>query len=741
MISLKRRFYWTFSLPLFFLFWLTIVACFYMVIGISIKDIRSYAERFLEQSHYQISERLARIEDVVSNLVLRPSNEVFISHDPFYLDKSFQIFLLKAGEPIRHFRRKDSLHVKYLDEVIRDGTSDLLSNIQAQAFEQSGNYWGRPIWEPLPIWYLPYYYQIDETTQLITLVPLYTFYDLVKSLNVDDDAVALLIIDADAYAAHENQIQVAMSPHVKTMSVGHIELAESINVHELIHKWRKVLLIVSDDVVVPSISIGLELDFEDLFTTLNLFASVGAVAVLVLTLVGLVLIRKGSAVFAQPIAEFNRQLEIISNGNFDTRELPRQNFVEFQEISEVFDTLVKRLQHNVKLRQKEAEESAALASELAIAGQIQQDFFPKDIDQLAAKNHIDIGAMLTPAKAIAGDFFYVLEQADGKLLMVIGDVSGKGIAASLVAADCVSCIQIHGVHHSPATLISLMNTSLYEKFAKQSMFVTILCCSLEPDTGEITYCNAGHLAPILCNASGVIDVLPVDRQMALGFLKDVQYQQSTIRLEPLESLLLYTDGLEGTENQQTDAGWIPTSTGYFRNPVLDTANMATKLQCMTNRVIGEQQGKLYDDITLIGVNLSASQHESLVVRPLRQELSTAIHWLRAMTKRYSVPEAPANQLCVALDEWLANLLDHGGDVHDIIVAARVLENQFELVISYDTSNLYNPLQHRVKDVDEHIQQQVGGLGIHIIQSIMDVIEFDSTGRWARLKLIKELSQQ
>ena len=191
------------------------------------------------------------------------------------------------------------------------------------------------------------------------------------------------------------------------------------------------------------------------------------------------------------------------------------------------------------------ERKEKMQSELHIAHNIQMSMIPKIFPAFPDRKDLDMAAMLVPAKEVGGDLydFFIREE---RLYFCVGDVSGKGVPASLVMAVTRSLFRtLAGREKSPAKIVTQMNESMSD-MNESNMFVTLFLGALDMKTGQLDYCNAGHNAPL--SLTDKIAPLPVKPNLPLGILQDFEYQEQSTSLVPDDALFLYTDGVTEAEN-------------------------------------------------------------------------------------------------------------------------------------------------------------------------------------------------
>lgn len=176
--------------------------------------------------------------------------------------------------------------------------------------------------------------------------------------------------------------------------------------------------------------------------------------------------------------------------------------------------------------------------ELSAARLIQLQLLPKDMPQLTGWR---LAASYQPARAVGGDFYDVLELPDGRIALVIGDVTDKGIPAALVMASTHSILRgLAPTLPSPAAVLARANDRLHAE-VPAGMFVTCLYAVLDPASGHLCFANAGHPLPYLTSAAGISELRATG--MPLGALPGTTYDERATCLAPGDGVLLPSDGL------------------------------------------------------------------------------------------------------------------------------------------------------------------------------------------------------
>ena len=252
-----------------------------------------------------------------------------------------------------------------------------------------------------------------------------------------------------------------------------------------------------------------------------------------------------------PLERFSESARAIAIGQFDVH-LP--NIYSNDEIRTLRDSLV-YMQSSLARYITELKETTAskerIESELSIAREIQMGMIPKIFPPYPDRKDVDLHAILHPAKEVGGDLydFYIDEN---RLYFLIGDVSGKGVPASLFMAITRSLFRtLSQKEHSPAKIVTEMNNSISDN-NESSMFVTLIVGILDLQNGHMKLCNAGHNPPLLIRPNGEVSSLQFKTHLFAGVIENIEYTEEEITLEKGSKLFLYTDGVTEAENKDKE---------------------------------------------------------------------------------------------------------------------------------------------------------------------------------------------
>jgi serine phosphatase RsbU (regulator of sigma subunit) len=206
----------------------------------------------------------------------------------------------------------------------------------------------------------------------------------------------------------------------------------------------------------------------------------------------------------------------------------------------------------VREQRQEAQQLEQIEQELRVARSIQQTLLPKE--QLELEGWI-VKAHYQPARAVGGDFYDFIQIPDGRISIIIGDVSDKGVPAALVMAMTRTLLRdTTKLHDSPGAILNVANDSLAGDIPEK-MFVTCFYAILDPATGKLIFANAGHDVPFWRTRDGVKELRA--RGMPLGLMPGMTYDEAEIQLTLNETVLFYTDGLVEAHNTEREMFGLP----------------------------------------------------------------------------------------------------------------------------------------------------------------------------------------
>ena len=252
-----------------------------------------------------------------------------------------------------------------------------------------------------------------------------------------------------------------------------------------------------------------------------------------------------------PLTRFAGSATEIAQGNF-TASLPDIHTQdEMKTLRDSFEHMQQSLVAYIDELKDTTAKKERIESELRIAREIQMGMVPKIFPAFPDREDVDLYAKLIPAKEVGGDLYDFFIENE-KLYFIVGDVSGKGVPASLVMAVTCRLFRTVASHfQTPAEIVTALNDTLAEN-NESNMFCTFFLGILDLQTGHMQYCNAGHNAPVLMRTSGETEFMSVVPNLPLGLFEGFAYEGQECTLMKGESLFLYTDGVTEAENSDKE---------------------------------------------------------------------------------------------------------------------------------------------------------------------------------------------
>ena len=417
-----------------------------------------------------------------------------------------------------------------------------------------------------------------------------------------------------------------------------------------------------------------------------------------------------------------------------------------------------RVAQMVREHQVAARERERIEQELRVARLIQQTLLPKDLPALAGWK---MARYYQPAREVGGDFYDFISFDDGRLGLVIGDVTDKGVPAALVMATTRSVLRTFAQRLlSPGKVLEQVNNILCAEIPPK-MFVTCLYAILDPASGQLLYANAGHDLPYWRHSSGVSELRATG--MPLGLMPEMSYEEKQVILAPGDLVLFHSDGLVEAHNPHYDMFGFPRLMRLVQECEKDTPLIDFLLDELSTFTGPEWEQE--DDVTLVALQRSGS-HELPGNAPAGtpEEAAHNSDW-RTLDK-WTLPSEPGNereaiervaravqtlhlpprrleQLKTAVAEATMNAMEHGNHyMPDKLVSIVVMASDTTLSVSVSdgggTREL--PTEPEQPDLEAKLAelQAPRGWGLFLIKHMVDDMHVTSNSDHHTIELIMHL---
>lgn len=282
----------------------------------------------------------------------------------------------------------------------------------------------------------------------------------------------------------------------------------------------------------------------------TVFAAIGIVFLLI-EIVSIVISVRLTRSITTTVDKLNEATERVKAGDFSHRiNLPARD--QLTALGEAFDGMTASVERLLR----ESLEKTKLEGELEIAREVQDQLFPQSTPEVAG---LRLYGLCKPARTVSGDYYDFLRLGEGRVALVVGDISGKGISAALLMATLQSALHAqfyngHGQASSGAAsawpartaeVVGRLNRQIYASTPREK-YVTLFYGIYDAATRKLTYTNAGHLPPVLFRQDRMERL--EGGGTVVGLFPSVRYEQAETRLEPGDLLLAFTDGMTEPEN-------------------------------------------------------------------------------------------------------------------------------------------------------------------------------------------------
>ena len=336
----------------------------------------------------------------------------------------------------------------------------------------------------------------------------------------------------------------------------------------------------------------------------------------IIELIALIIGTRMTRTVTAAVAQLHDATRHVDRGDFSHR-IPVKSSDQLADLAISFNSMTASIEKLI-LEQKEKQR---LENELAIAQEVQAQLFPRQVSELES---LEVHGFCRPARTVSGDYYDFLTASSHKLILAVGDISGKGISAALLMATIHSAVRAYsvenlpqmrepvavgavagsgrvmaawpeGVEVSPGALLSLLNHQLYESTPPEK-YATLFLGIYDGRTHHLTYSNGGHLPPILIGKDGAIRRLEAGGTV-VGLFDNMTYDEGSVEMHPGEIFLAYSDGVTEPENDFGEFGEQRLIDLVRENRDLPLPQISQIVTMAVDTWIGDNEQP--DDVTLV----------------------------------------------------------------------------------------------------------------------------------------------
>jgi sigma-B regulation protein RsbU (phosphoserine phosphatase) len=391
-----------------------------------------------------------------------------------------------------------------------------------------------------------------------------------------------------------------------------------------------------------------------------------------------------------------------------------------------------------------------IASELRVAREIQMGMLPHDFSAVEKVYGVSFGAVLEPAREVGGDLYGVCAAGPDRLLLFLGDVSGKGIPASMFMVRAISLARLLARDIAePERILARLNDELASD-NPSGMFVTFLCAVFESRSRLLTLANAGHCRPVLLREGEPPRWAVKDLGTALGFEPGLEFQRTELKLCDGDTLIFYSDGVSeafnpeqecyGNERLLADAGLL---SGQSATAITDGL-----LRRVRAYAAGAPQS---DDIAILSLKVNARDAGSpsmthrleMELHATPEEVMRGVEALQEFAQANGVPEKAIFGLALALEECGSNVVNHA--------LGRDARQKFHVLLEYTGDTFAIELRDRGPEFDPTAAPKrkpsiedddiPGGWGVELVRRYTDEMRYRREGEENVLRLTRRINSE
>jgi sigma-B regulation protein RsbU (phosphoserine phosphatase) len=336
----------------------------------------------------------------------------------------------------------------------------------------------------------------------------------------------------------------------------------------------------------------------------------------IIELIALIIGTRMTRTVTAAVAQLHAATRHVDRGDFSHR-IPVKSSDQLAELALSFNSMTASIEKLIQ----EQKEKQRLENELAIAQEVQAQLFPRQVSELES---LEVHGFCRPARTVSGDYYDFVSASSHKLILAVGDISGKGISAALLMATIHSAVRAYsvenlpqmrepvavgavagmgrvmaawpeGVEVSPSALLGLLNHQLFESTPAEK-YATLFVGIYDGRVHRLTYSNGGHLPPILIGEDGTIRRLEAGGTV-VGLFDNMTYDEGAVEMRPGEILLAYSDGVTEPENDFGEFGEQRLIDLVRENRHLPLPQISQIVTLAVDDWIGDKEQP--DDVTLV----------------------------------------------------------------------------------------------------------------------------------------------
>ena len=429
----------------------------------------------------------------------------------------------------------------------------------------------------------------------------------------------------------------------------------------------------------------------------------------------------------EPIRSLTSQVAQIDGGNLDYR-IHIATGDEVEDLGNAFNHMTAQVQSYVDNLASVTAEKERIRSEIQLASRLQADMLPDAAGAFSDRTEFQLAASMVPAKGVGGDFYDFFLLDDDHLVLVMADVSGKGVPAALFMVVSRTLIRSCITGDIPLEqAVEEINNRLCSN-NKNGMFVTAWMGVLTLSTGDMDFVNAGHCRPLIRRQDGVCKYDSTLSGFVLAGMDELDYMQGHMRLHQGDTLLLYTDGVtEATSLQKELYGEERLKVVMEELGEFTPEELLKKVWLDVDSF--QREAEQFDDITMLALTYNGTGFQEKTGTPSMELIGEFTDFVDDELKKMDVSMKNIMKFRMTIDEIYSNICYYSG-AREVSLGVSITEDQ-ELhcrtaVLYFEDDGIpYNPLDRPDPDVEELLEKRnEGGLGIYLVKKRMDWVTYE-----------------
>lgn len=447
---------------------------------------------------------------------------------------------------------------------------------------------------------------------------------------------------------------------------------------------------------------------------------------------------------AVPVGKLSSYVDSYKDGKYTLERPSLKHDDEIMQLLEAFNNMGIRIDEYTDKLTSVTVEKERIGAELNVAKNIQAGMLPKNFSAFCDGKEFDIHATMTPAKEVGGDFYDFFMIDDDHVALVMADVSGKGVPASLFMAIAKTLIKKRAQSGgTPAEILFDVNNQICEG-NDSGLFVTVWLAVIEISSGKVITANAGHEYPLVMRKDGEFEFIKDPHSSALSAFDDAEYTNFEFTISAGDKIFAYTDGVpEATNGDNILFGNDRLVASLNKRKSEELYELLVGLKADIDEFVGT--APQFDDVTMLCFEYMGSKkmqmnNFELTIEASLDKLDVVNEFVDKCLEGYDYSMKFRLSLDLVVEELFVNVAHYAyEDKGDLKICAEITDNKALKMTFIDSGIPYNPLLKEDPDITQKAEDRnIGGLGIFLVKMNVDDIAYEYTDNKNCLTIVKNI---